>query len=303
MMKEVNRTPRATMDGPLTDLESAFRVAVDLCEEGICLVESSGDIVFANWAVLSWMQKSPDRNLRDRIQDWLAVVEKRRFGDHVSRLTHGAPDEEATFSSQFIRDDGTQIPVELRIRCVGCEAAALFAIVARRLKADEPMEASAQAPSRNDPLTGLPDRDTLMDRLRTMLARDSATRRQFALLFIDVDEFKQVNDGFGHLVGDQVLREVAQRLASCVRSGDHLARFGGDEFVVLVDGIGTGGGAVRAVVNRIRAAFRPSFALPARDVQLSVSVGVAEPSITCATAEDLLQVADDAMYAAKRGGA
>jgi diguanylate cyclase (GGDEF)-like protein len=176
----------------------------------------------------------------------------------------------------------------------------MLAITVRRRSVDEPLANSTQPALRCDPLTGLPDRDALMGRLKSMLDHAAASKQRFAVLFIDVDGFKQVNDRFGHLIGDEVLREVAQRLAACVRSGDHLARFGGDEFVVLVDGIGSSSGGVRAVVNRIRAAFKRSFTLPDAKVQMSVSVGVAEPGAVNATAEDLLRAADRAMYEAKR---
>src|SRR5205823_6037589 len=148
---------------------------------------------------------------------------------------------------------------------------------------------AAGSGNRTDPLTGLPDRTFLMDRLTALISRAGYTRLQLALLFIDVDDFKQVNDRFGHLIGDQVLREVAQRLGACVRSGDHVARFGGDEFVVLVGGIR---GNVRPVRDRIQAAFTRPFAIPDGELKLSVSIGVAEAGPTLATADELLRAAD-----------
>ncbi|HEY2762033.1 MAG TPA: GGDEF domain-containing protein, partial [Pirellulales bacterium] len=173
-------------------------------------------------------------------------------------------------------------------------------IIARRTIAGETAALPTPA-ARIDPLTGLPDRDALMNRLRSMLNRTASTGQQFAVLFMDVNGFKQVNDQFGHRVGDQVLQEVARRLAGCVRSNDHLARFGGDEFVVLVNGIGSRSAGARAVVNRICTAFKAPFELPSGEAQLSVSIGVATPGVERTTAEDLLDAADKAMYAAKRG--
>jgi diguanylate cyclase (GGDEF)-like protein len=301
-MKDTKPRPSDAADGELAGLETAFQVAIDLCDEGICVIEANGDIVLANRALLSWLQRLPDRAKPQSIWDWLPAAEEPGFRNQLAYIVHGEA-EQATFVSQFMADDGASTPVDLRMRYVASEPAAMLAITARRRMADESVAAPTQQAVRNDPLTGLPDRDALMARLKSMLDRVATTKQRFAVLFIDVDEFKQVNDRFGHLVGDQVLREVAQRLAACVRSGDQLARFGGDEFVLLVDGIGSSGRGVRAVVNRIRSAFKPPFALPSGDVQMSVSVGVAEPSAACRAADDLLRAADRAMYAAKRGDA
>ena len=290
-MNALNRRPIAAKDGELMGLETAFRVAIDLCDEGICLIMPNGDVVFANRALLTFLQRPPDPVGRQSIWKWLPAAAEPSFRGQLASITRGEA-EMATFASQFMADDGSPIPVEVRIRCVASERGTVLAITVRRRTVDEPLANSTQSALRLDPLTGLPDRDALMDRLNSMLDHAAASKQRFAVLFIDVDEFKQVNDRFGHLIGDEVLREVAQRLAACVRSGDHLARFGGDEFVVLVDGIGGSSGGVRAVVNRIRAAFKPSFALPDAEVRMSISVGVAEPGAASTTAEDLLRAAD-----------
>jgi diguanylate cyclase (GGDEF)-like protein len=300
-MKDTEPTPFAAETAEPADLELALRVAIELCHEGICLIEPNGEVIFANQVLVNWLEKRSKPAANRSIWDWLPTAEEAGFRNQLARIILGEA-EEATFVGQFLAGDGSQLPLELRIRCVGSEPAAMLAIVARQKLIDEHDALSSQSVLRNDPLTGLADRDALMYRLEAMLNR-AADNRRFALLFIDVDEFKQVNDRFGHLVGDQVLREVAQRLSGCVRSGDQLARFGGDEFVILLDGIGSSGGGIRAVVDRICAAFKPKFSVPDDEVQMSVSIGVAEPSVACTTAEDLLHAADQAMYAAKRSDA
>jgi diguanylate cyclase (GGDEF)-like protein len=281
----------------LAGLESALQVAADLCDEGICLVEPNGDVVFANQALLNWIEKRSDRAIHHCLWDWLPVGEAADVRDHLAHVSQGKV-EEATLVCHLLADSGSQLPVELRFRRASAEPATIVAIIARHKALDETISSPTQPALRKDPLTGLPDRDELMSQLRAKLHRVPISKQRFAVLFIDVNEFKPVNDRFGHLVGDQVIQEVAQRLAGCVRSGDLLARFGGDEFVVLVnDVVGSG---VRAVVNRIRAAFKPPFHLPGGETQLSVGVGVAEPSILYPSAEHLLQAADQAMYADKR---
>jgi diguanylate cyclase (GGDEF)-like protein len=299
-MQDTNARRLVTGNGTLADLQAHLRATLDLCEEGACLALSSGEVIFANRALLSWLQRLPSEDSLQCVWDWLPTTGGPGFRSQFADVNRGLI-ATASFSSYLTAYDGTPVPVEVQIAGVGSEPAEMLAIVFRRRIVGDSALLPEHSAQRTDPLTGLPDRDALMHRLRSVLDRVSATKQRFALLFIDVDGFKQVNDRFGHLIGDQVLQEVARRLAACVRSGDHLARFGGDEFVVLVDGIGNRSGGVRTVVNRICTAFKSVFELPSGEVRLSVSVGVAEPSAACATAEDLLHAADKAMYAAKRG--
>ncbi|MCA1710097.1 MAG: diguanylate cyclase [Actinobacteria bacterium] len=149
-----------------------------------------------------------------------------------------------------------------------------------------------------DPLTGLANRSLLEERLRAVLARDARTGTATALLFLDLDEFKAINDEHGHAVGDSVLRHVAGRLKAGVRPSDTVARLGGDEFVVLVEGAGEEG--VRALVERLQVALRAPMPCGDLDLEVGVSIGTA---FSVAGAEDpgaLLARADRRMYDAKR---
>jgi diguanylate cyclase (GGDEF)-like protein len=152
---------------------------------------------------------------------------------------------------------------------------------------------------RRDPLTGLPDREFLMNRLAALLKGERSADRQFAVLFLDLDNFKQVNDEFGHLVGNDVLREAARRIADCMRGGDHIARFGGDEFVAIVEGV-TASQEVEALISRIQMTLATPIAVPDGEVTLSLSAGFALASLSTGSPEELLAAADRAMYAAKR---
>ena len=150
-----------------------------------------------------------------------------------------------------------------------------------------------------DPLTGLANRALLEERLRAALARDGRTGGSTAVLFLDLDGFKDVNDRFGHAVGDHVLRGIAERLTSVVRPSDTVARLGGDEFVVLVES--STPDAVAALLPRLQAAVRQPFELRGRELQVGVSVGVATSRGGEADPAGLLAAADERMYDAKRG--
>jgi diguanylate cyclase (GGDEF)-like protein len=163
----------------------------------------------------------------------------------------------------------------------------------------ETTDATQGSSPRRDPLTGLHDRAFLKSRLAALLAGDRSADQQFVLLFVDVDGFKRVNDAYGHLVGDGVLREVASRLKSCVRDHDHVVRFGGDEFVVLAENV-SGANDVEPIIDRIHAILAQPISVPGSEVTLSVSIGVAEASPHYRSPEELLDAADRAMYATKR---
>ena len=154
----------------------------------------------------------------------------------------------------------------------------------------------------HDALTGLTNRALLLDRLEMCATR---TKRHpeiaYAVLFLDLDRFKVVNDGLGHVTGDQLLVGVARRLEACVRPGDTVSRFGGDEFAILLEEISSPAAAVD-VAERIQMALSLPFHLGGHDIHASMSIGIATSSRDQAKAEDLVLNADIAMYSAKSLG-
>lgn len=156
--------------------------------------------------------------------------------------------------------------------------------------------------ARHDSLTGLPNRTLFLDLLRHSFYR---TRRheeyRFAVLFIDIDRFKMVNDAFGHEAGDQLLIQIARRLESCLREGDTLARHGGDEFTMWLDDVRGSPDAVR-VAERVHEVMREPFAVSGQQIASSASIGVALGSASYKQAEEVLRDADVAMYRAKAMG-
>ncbi|HEV2924351.1 MAG TPA: EAL domain-containing protein [Solirubrobacteraceae bacterium] len=153
----------------------------------------------------------------------------------------------------------------------------------------------------HDPLTGLANRALLADRAEQALMRSARSGASVAVVLVDLDGFKFVNDSLGHQVGDVVLGEVARRLESLVRSEDTVARLGGDEFVILIDDVG-GMEETQALAERVRDVLRPHFSLPGWDYAVTASVGVAIGSASQVDVHDLLRDADTAMYVAKTSG-
>lgn len=153
----------------------------------------------------------------------------------------------------------------------------------------------------HDALTGLPNRTLFLDRLSHALERARRTGGGVAVLFVDLDCFKGVNDALGHEAGDELLRQVAARLRSCLRSSDTLARLAGDEFTILLEELVSVGDA-RGTAERVLATFRKPFLIAGRSVSITASVGLAFSGPQQASAEDLLRRSDAAMYRAKSQG-
>lgn len=154
--------------------------------------------------------------------------------------------------------------------------------------------------ARHDPLTGLPNRLLLGERLQTALVRAQQDGSQMSVLYIDLDQFKEVNDRLGHAVGDLLLQEASLRIKACVRESDTVARIGGDEFVVLLGHLRTSD-CTLIVAEKIRVALSRAFEF-GESIGVSPSIGIASYPEDGATETQLLHHADAAMYQAKRSG-
>lgn len=200
------------------------------------------------------------------------------------RLPVGADDELLVTPGRELTDEELSF-----VRAV----AHTLASALTRLRSEERMRHEAL----HDPLTGLANRTLLRDRLEHAIARSERERGATAVLFIDLDNFKSVNDTHGHAAGDAVLVESARRLQSAVRPGDTIARIGGDEFVAVCEHVDAE--SALAVARRLQEALRPAFTAGGRQHQLSASIGIAlgdrEP-------DSLLANADAASYRAKAAG-
>ena len=155
--------------------------------------------------------------------------------------------------------------------------------------------------SQHDPLTGLPNRRLFQDRLENALARVRRSQGSMALLYLDLDKFKDINDMFGHAAGDALLQETARRLKNCVRDSDTVARLGGDEFVVLLESAGLAANGA-AIAAKIRDAVGQPVQIGNERLQVLPSIGLALYPEHGSSGEALLKQADEAMYRQKRGG-
>ncbi len=234
------------------------------------------------------------------LSDVAAEADRESIREMVRSRLEGRDEDRAT-GFRAIRKDGALIDVEMSGKKIDHDGHP--AIVGMALDVTERVRAQRQLKylAFYDPLTDLPNRALLYDRLGQALAHGRRGREPFALLMLDLDGFKAVNDVHGHETGDALLRAVGQRLQGCVRETDTVARIGGDEFVVLLSGLGDRDSAA-AVAGKMLAALDAPFLLGARECRVGASIGI------CVSVEDgddieaLLGRADAAMYESKANG-
>ena len=199
------------------------------------------------------------------------------------------------------RADDTVFPLELVIARIQEEREVIFTGIVRDVTERKLFEAQLQHRAFHDPLTDLPNRVLFMDRLAQAVLRARREQRAVAVLFLDIDSFKFINDTLGHKAGDQLLVAVAHRLQSCIRGIDTVARMGGDEFTILLEEVSTVSSATY-VAERIAEQMRTPFCIDGKDTSITTSVGIAFHTGHHEQPDDLLRSADVAMYEAKRAG-
>jgi diguanylate cyclase (GGDEF)-like protein len=202
--------------------------------------------------------------------------------------------------STLIDGNGDEIPVSqvLVAHRGALDGATAISSISWNMREQKEMERQLLHKATHDDLTGLPNRALLVDRLNKALHSAERHRRCVGLLFIDLDGFKAINDELGHEAGNAVLREFSRRLRGSVRAEDTVARYGGDEFVLLAPSVNGEQGA-RRVMGKVRAALSDPFDLGARSIRVGASVGIAVYPNDAGDPQALLRRADALMYSAK----
>lgn len=175
-------------------------------------------------------------------------------------------------------------------------------VLERRIAKLERALLKARESAYHDELTGLPNRRLLLDRFNRAVARGARRRNQVAMLLFDLDGFKSINDAFGHAAGDNLLRQVARRLAACLRASDTACRFGGDEFLSLLPELESKESAL-AAAGKIRARLAMPYLLDGTALRMTASIGMAIYPVDGKEYGELIQHADQAMYRDKARGA
>jgi diguanylate cyclase (GGDEF)-like protein/PAS domain S-box-containing protein len=200
-----------------------------------------------------------------------------------------------------MRKDGVAFPMEASVSEMQQGEGVAYASVVRDITARKRAEEHIRHLAHHDSLTGLPNRFLFGDRLEAAITRADRHQTRIALVFIDLNKFKPVNDTYGHAVGDLVLIGVAKRLSNCLRKTDTVARIGGDEFVAILEEI-SGEKEIRRLVGKIMVAVAAPESIDGIEHSLGASLGIALYPDDSTESMDLIDKADKAMYLAKRTG-
>ncbi len=277
--------------------ERAFNASIlDNTAEGILVVGSDGRIRYANPAI-SRMLGCPDNELKGT--ELLQWIESPLEDDwqHSVWLDHWRRKQSLRLHDANLRTrEGQSVPVALSCSPLS-ENQDAMTLLALDMSSVRELHHRLEMLTITDALTGLLNRRGFIQALQAAIARNQRSGRMSALLYLDLDGFKQINDQFGHDRGDEALRWVSQQLQGCLRPYDRLARIGGDEFTVIVEGV-NGAEDVAAVAEKLVGQVSSDL----DSFHLGASIGIARLPTHGNTVEELMRAADSAMYEAKRRG-
>ncbi|GAC1436008.1 MAG: hypothetical protein NVSMB68_08140 [Thermoanaerobaculia bacterium] len=290
-------TARLAAEEALRVSEARYRLLFEQNAAGVCLATLSGRIIDCNATFADMVGYAEDELTNRELRD---VCERPSAVEEIRRQLDGTPTVRG-LEIEMRRRDGERVSVLANVSLLGQGDRALVHMTAvdisDRKRAQEQIEFQAY----HDALTQLPNRRLFVERLELSLLAAKRTRGNVAVLFIDLDRFKTINDTLGHSVADALLLEIAQRLKSCVRQTDTVARYGGDEFTVILPDLYQAEDAAQVAEKILERVVEPVVA-GSTSIDVSVSIGIAVYPYDGNDIDTLLRNADDAMYRAKQAG-
>jgi diguanylate cyclase (GGDEF)-like protein/PAS domain S-box-containing protein len=287
----------------LSQSEDRYRALVESATDAIVSADAHGRITSWNRAAERIFGYPADEILGQ----WLTSLMPEQYREQHERgirrfLSSGEGRVVGkTVELEGLRADGTTFPVELALSTWTTAEGRFFTGIVRDITERRQAQEKLAHQALHDPLTGLPNRTLVLDRIGQALARSARHDWSVAVLFFDVDRFKVVNDSLGHSAGDALLVLVVDRLRALLRPGDTMSRLGGDEFLVVCEEVHDLDQA-RHVAERLSEAFKAPFNLGEREMFATASMGIAVGRAADASPESLLRDADAAMYRAKERG-
>ena len=292
-------TERKRSEKALRASEERYRTVVERATDGIHIYDfHTKRILETNTALQNMLGYTSEELLGRPVYDLIADSR-----ESIARNGQRVIVERSVFLGErrYRRKDGSLADVEASATVIPHEGREAVCTIVRDITERKTLEKRLEHQAFHDPLTGLPNRRLFMDRIQQALARIDRNGEPLAVLFLDLDNFKVINDSLGHAVGDQLLAKVAHRLRTCLRPEDTVARLGGDEFIVLLESP-QGLDQTIFVAERVAQTLQAPFVLDEHEVTTTASIGIALGTSSRDTPDDLLRNADFAMYRVKEQG-
>jgi diguanylate cyclase (GGDEF)-like protein/PAS domain S-box-containing protein len=285
--------------------EARLGALIKNASDVICIVGSDTNIVYLSPSVQQMFGHSAEELVGRPLADLVHSDELVRVSAFLAAVAGQSPGQSlmAEFRMRHMGRDWCDIEA-LGANLLEEEAVNGIVLNIRDISERKSLQAELEHQAFHDTLTGLPNRALFRNRVEHALGGQLRSGQALAVLFLDVDDFKTVNDSLGHAAGDKVLREVGRRLEACMRPTDTAARLGGDEFAILINDSESEMGAIE-VAQRVMSALSEAMPLDDREVTIGTSIGIAfsdSEKLACRDAEELLRNADAAMYIAKESG-
>lgn len=288
----------------LQENEIRMQAVLNNVAEGIISATSDGIIEDANPATEAIFGYRPNELIGQPITLLMPAPHQEKHDSYISSYLRTGVKRMIGRSNEVIaiHKDGHQFPLEISIAEMEMSGSKHFVAIVRDITRRKTAEEKLTQLALYDSLTGLPNRTNFFERLEFSLSQARRHNRALALLFIDLDGFKEVNDRMGHATGDHLLKEMARRLQGCIRESDNAARMGGDEFTVILNNLPNTGEVTQLAEKIIRALNQPVDYGGKSCCQVGASVGIAIYPDHGQLTDDLIRVADSAMYRAKAAG-
>ncbi len=301
-------TTRARLRAEAYEQGQTYQAVVERVRDLIFHLSANLDIRYANPAWAAALGYAPDAQVGTSLLDVIHPDDRGRIEGLFGALDRAETGEIVT-ETQLLTHDGQARWMELRVRVDNRfddrrEFVGMLVDITERRQSDEALRESNahfQRLAFQDPLTGLPNRLVFHDRLQHALAVAARRGTGVAVLFLDLDGFKPVNDRYGHAAGDKVLRVVAQRLQRRMRDGDTIARFGGDEFAIILEDLADASHAM-AIASELIESMQTPIELSSESIDVGVSIGVTYLGDRVVDTEEAVAEADAALYDAKNRG-
>ena len=273
------------------------KMAIQYARDGIYVVDKNGLLVEANPAFYAMLGYQPNELLGQSVSTWNKQWLLNEVNSKINELSQ---QQNALFEMIHQRKDGSTINVEISTVGVELDGQHYLWCSSRNITERKQSELHIQQLAHFDTLTQLPNRSLLYQRVSYAIASAQRINDQFAILFLDLDHFKKINDTLGHTVGDNLLIQVSERMLICVRGEDTVSRPGGDEFILILPHTNANGAA--HVAEKIRYVIEQPYHIEQHDLNVTASIGVAIYPDDGKTFTVLSQCADIAMYRAKQEG-